>query len=167
MPSLKTIYVGIGGTGGQIIKSQESFFRENQYLYLDREPDLQFGFDELAGIEKSKYNKHNLSSYFSKGNRYMLFLGLGGKTGSYIIIEILDYLYSNNIQHQCYCFYPYHFEPKSRIVVADETLVSLERYQDVTILCMDEMKKRFQNLSLASPFWIPNDILIEEYLKVD
>lgn len=167
MSSLETIYVGIGGTGGQIIKSHDSFFNNKLYLYLDKGVDLQYGYDELAGIERNIYNKQNLPSYFSKENLYKLFLGLGGKTGSYIIIEILDYLHSNNIEHQCYCFYPYHFEAKSRIVIADETLVSLERYQDVTILNMDEMKKRFHNLSLASPFWIPNDILIEEYLRVD
>ncbi|MEZ0451044.1 hypothetical protein ABTW24_05505 [Sphingobacterium thalpophilum] len=167
MLSLEAIYVGIGGTGGSIIKSQDRFFHNKRYLYLDKGADLQYGYDELAGIERNIYNKQNLPSYFSNENRYILFLGLGGKTGSYIITEILDYLHTNNIEHQCYCFYPYHFEPKSRIFIADEALVSLERYQNVTILNMDEMKKRFQNLSLASPFWIPNDILIEEYIRVD
>lgn len=167
MPSIETTYVGIGGAGGYIIKSQDRFFNDKRYLYLDKAPDLQSGNDELAGVDRTVYNDQNLHLYFSRENRYVLFLGLGGKTGSYIIIEILDYLHSKNIEHQCYCFYPYYFEVRSRIVIADETLVSLERYQDVTILCMDEMKKQFQNLSLASPFWIPNDILIEEYLKVD
>ncbi|OYD44155.1 hypothetical protein CHU00_18380 [Sphingobacterium cellulitidis] len=164
MALLDSIYVGIGGTGGQIIKSQESFFREKKYLYLDREPDLQYGFDELAGIERIIYTKEYLSNYFNTENRYILFLGLGGKTGSYIISEILDYMVLNNIEYKCFCFYPYHFEPKSRIAIADETLVHLERYQDVTILDMYELKKRFPNLSLASPFRIPNEIIVEEYL---
>lgn len=164
MALLDTIYVGIGGTGGQIIKSQESFFREKKYLYLDREPDLQYGFDELAGIERIIYTKEYLSNYFNTENRYILFLGLGGKTGSYIISEILDYMVLNNIEYKCFCFYPYHFEPKSRIAIADEALVRLERYQDVTILDMYELKKRFPNLSLASPFRIPNEILVQEYL---
>ena len=164
MALLDTIYVGIGGTGGQIIKSQESFFREKKYLYLDREPDLQYGFDELAEIERNIYTKDNLSNYFSIENRYILFLGLGGKTGSYIITEILEYMVLNNIEYKCFCFYPYHFEPKSRKAIADETLVHLERYQVVTILDMYELKKRFPNLSLASPFRIPNEILVQEYL---
>ncbi|VTP96416.1 hypothetical protein [Sphingobacterium daejeonense] len=49
MSLLESINVGIGGTGGQIIKSQETFFREKQYL-LDRETDFRYGFDDLAGI---------------------------------------------------------------------------------------------------------------------
>ena len=165
MALLDTVYVGIGGTGGQIIKSQESFFKEKQYLYLDREPDLQYGYDELAGIERNIYTKENLSNYFSTENRYILFLGLGGKTGSYIITEILDYLVLNNIDYKCFCFYPFHFEPKSRLAIADETVSRLKEFKDVTILDMYELKKRFPNLSLASPFRIPNEILVQEYLS--
>jgi len=110
MSLLETIYVGIAGTGGQIIKSQHSFLSEKQYLYLDRETDLRYGFDELAGIDI--YSKENFPSYFSKENPYILFLGLGSKTGSYIITEILDHMVLNNIEYKCFCFYPYHFEPK-------------------------------------------------------
>jgi len=33
MAILDTIYVGFDGTGGQIIKSQELFFSEKQYLF--------------------------------------------------------------------------------------------------------------------------------------
>ena len=164
MSLLETIYVGIGGTGGQIIKSQESFFREKQYLYLDRETDLRYGFDELAGIERNIYCKKNFPTYFSKENTYILFLGLGGKTGSYIITEILDHMVMNNIEYKCFCFYPYNFEPKSRIAIADETIIRLKEFNDVTILDMYEMKKRYPNLSLASPFRIPNEILVQEYL---
>lgn len=164
MSLLEAIYVGIGGTGGQIIKSQESFFREKQYLYLDSEPDLRYGFDEFTGIERNIYSKENLSSYFSKENPYILFFGLGGKTGSYIITEILDHMVLNNIEYKCFCFYPYPFEPKLRIAIADETVIRLKEFNDVTILDMYEMKKRYPNLSPASPFRIPNDILVQEYL---
>lgn len=66
MPSHVAIYVGIGGAGGYIIKSQDRFFNNKRYLYLDKGADLQYGYEELAGIERNIYNKQNLPSYFSK-----------------------------------------------------------------------------------------------------
>ncbi|WP_166336999.1 hypothetical protein [Sphingobacterium chungjuense] len=167
MSLLRTVYVGIGGAGGYIIKSHDNFFRDKLYLYLDGEKDLRHIFDELIGIKRNIYDKQNLSAYFHKENRYELFLGLGGKTGSSCIIEILDFLNSNGIYYKCYCFYPYSFEPNTRISVADKTLVSLKQYQGVTVLYMDEIKKRYTNLNLASVFSIPNEVLVKNYLKND
>lgn len=163
MISIETIYVGIGGTGGHIIKSQKSFFKGKKHLYLDKNADPQDEYDGLVGIDRNVYSKRHLPHYFSLENRYILFLGLGGQTGSNIVYEILDYLELNNVEYHCYCFFPYSFEYISHIAIAKQAVAKLELYNHVTILNLDKMKKRSQNLSLASPFWIPNEILVEEY----
>ncbi|GEM_PF-3337912 len=49
-------------------------------------------------------------------------------------------------------------------IYADETVIRLKEFKDVTIPDMYELKKHFPNLSLASPFRIPNEILVHEYL---
>ncbi|MFD2599355.1 hypothetical protein ACFSQ3_10350 [Sphingobacterium corticis] len=167
MSLIRTVYMGIGGSGGYIIKHHNYFFSDKRYFYLDRIVDLQHFSDELNELERNIYDKQNLSTYFRKENRYELFLGLGGKTGSSCIIEILDFLNSNGIYYKCYCFYPYSFEPNTRISVADKTLVKLKQYQGVTVLYMDEIKKRYMNLNLASVFSIPNEVLVKNYLKND
>jgi len=167
MSLLRTVYVGIGGAGGYIIKYHDYFFSDKQYLYLDRNVDLQNFSNELSGLERNIYGQQNLSTYFREKNHYVLFLGLGGETGSNCIKEILDFLNSNSIEHKCYCFYPFSFEPNSRLHTAKESLDNLMLYQNVNILYMDEIKKRYANLNLASVFAIPNEFLVKNYLKND
>lgn len=167
MSLLRTIYVGIGGAGGYIIKYYNTFFSDKRSLYLDRNVDIEHCRNELNGLKKNIYDQQNLPSYFHKENRYVLLLGLGGKTGSKIITEILGYLHSNGIEHKCYCFYPFSFEPNSRLRTAKESLDNLMLYQNVNILYMDEIKKRYANLNLASVFAIPNEFLVKNCLEND
>ena len=149
------------------MKYHNRYFSSEHCLYLDQHVHKGNFDDELAGIKRAIYQRQHLSGYFRKENRYILFLGLGGTTGSSIIIEILEYLRSNQIAYDCYCFYPYSFEPSSRIRIAQETLDRLSNYQNTHILRMDEIKERYPNLNLASVFRLPNEFLVENYLQVN
>ncbi len=73
MSLLRTVYVGIGGAGGYIIKYHDNFFWDKLYLYLDGEKDLRHSFDELIGIKRKIYDKQNLSTYFRGENSFFFF----------------------------------------------------------------------------------------------
>src|SRR5690606_15484257 len=126
MTSIETIYVGIGGTGGHIIKSQKNFFKDKKHLYLDKNADLQDEYDGLVGVDQNVCSERHLPHSVSLEYRDILVLGVGGETGPNIRCEVLDYIECNNIEDHCYCFLPYTFDSKSHVWIAPLVGTKLE-----------------------------------------
>lgn len=159
------VYVGLGGAGGQVLIYDPDFFKDKNVLYLDSPPDNRYGHDELSALKRTIYDERKLGSYFFEKYHYVIILGIAGQIGSNNIIKILNFLKINNIKYTCFCFLPFKYEPKRRIGIIKRIAPKLLNYENVHLLNMGDMYEKNQNLTIASKFWIPNRILIEEYLR--
>lgn len=159
------VYVGLGGAGGQVLIYDPDFFKDKKILYLDSPPEMRYGYDELSALNRTIYDEQEITNYFCKKNYYVIILGIAGQIGSKNIFKILDYLIINNIKYTCFCFLPFKYESKPGVDISNRIAPKLLNYKNVRLLDLDDIVEKNPSLTIASKFWIPNRILIEEYLR--
>jgi len=123
----------------ECIRSSESIMKKSMTVKnSDREID---GLDVFLFQQK-------LKDLFSSNHQYILVAGLGGKTGSFWIAYLTDFLIMNNVEFLSICNTPFSFEGKIQQARAQRIVDKYKNTPQFKYFSLNMIRDKYGNMTL-------------------
>ena len=171
-------FVGLGGAGCNVVELAMQKYPNANYTFINNSTrnniPSRVNFVDIADYTKhTKYkgfsfsneeflNMKSVTSIFkNKEELYILFVGLGGQTGSPLCVPLLKYLRKEKIDCFLSANFPFDFEGKIRSQIANYTKNELKYFPNVHCIDADTIRIEFGNIQISKAFDKLSERLIE------
>jgi len=168
-------FIGLGDTGYHIINSfYEDKKLSNTYFtcIIDEKSKnnptkIECIRSSKSGIIKSLTMKNSdrkadelevflfqqkLKDLFSSNHQYILIAGLGGKTGSFWMAYLTDFLIKNNVEFLSICHTPFSFEGKKQQALAQRIVDKYKEIPQFKYFSLNTIRDKYGNMTLREVF---------------
>ena len=152
--SKKFHFIGLGGAGCNAL---EYIYRQGikaKYTcisYPERPelpPDIRF----IKCTRQIKRHLFETGSLFKEDSKYILLAGLGGDTGSNLLVELASILWVRNKEFILLCSLPFSFEGAQRRVIAGNIKTRFKSMDNFICFDLEEMRQIWGNVTLKVAF---------------
>lgn len=168
-------FIGLGDTGYHIINSiyEDEKLSNTHFTYIIDEESMSIR-SEMACIKSSGspiiknlniknsdmkenssellFSQQKLKELFSSNHQYILIAGLGGKTGSFWMAYLTDFLMKTNVDFLCISNTPFYFEGKNRLALAQRIVDKYENTPQFRSFSLNTIREKYGNLTLGQAF---------------
>ena len=159
-------FIGLGGAGGNIIEHIHRKGVSGRFTYVNgpARPGLAHDIAHIKFVPPSQREEVpiRLRQLFAADERYVLFAGLGGKTGSYLSYVLGEWLRNNNKDFLIACTLPFAFE-SGAVQTAQQVKVCLRRLPNFKCLALDSLKETHGQTGVSDFFALADDNLYRLY----
>lgn len=167
-------YVGLGGGGSNVVEGISKKIKDGKFYFIN---------DYLSNTHMMDFNRSNIPKYMPPSNdfllekkeltcsiqsifnnpfaSYFIYTGLGGKTGSLLALQIVNYLDSKKIKYKLIYSMPFNYEGKARNLIANTVHQELKENKNAVLLDFNQCRKEHGHI-LASAFFKKADQLMYE-----
>jgi cell division GTPase FtsZ len=179
-------YLGIGNGGCKMIeyllKKEEAInytvinssfkgynFPINKQVIYDLPNDAYNGRNiNMATLHSQTGLPQNIHNIFADNSKhYVVFVGLGGYTGSYLSTTIISHLAAKNTSYNCIISLPFSHEGFIKRKNAEIIKSSLPKSKNIAFVDFDLIRKEHGNFKMVDAFEVADEYVNERYRKLN
>jgi len=153
---MKPIFIGVGGSGLNIVETWQKIGGNGMCLSSENEPKK--GVQLFTTLEE-------LEKRIDSSETYVVTGGLAGNTFSKYGLTILNRLIQNQIPFYILGFFPFEFERKRKNENALKLHNQLSNFKNYCFVDLQEYREEFGNMPSSKAFESLDEIGIEIVLK--
>lgn len=180
--SKKLHFVGVGDGGCKMIEYLLSkgeqigytainsnykgyFFATNKQVVFELPIDAYNGRNmNLTTLQSQKGLPKNIANVFTdKSRHYVVFIGLGGYTGSYLSKEVISHFEAKNLRHNCIISLPFTHEGLIKRKNAEMIKSSLSNCKNIAFVDFNLIRENQGNFKMVDAFEIANKYQFDYY----
>jgi hypothetical protein len=106
-----------------------------------------------------------IKELFSKNQKYILAVGLGGVCGTSLALNLAEFLLKEKKEYLLICSLPFIIEGSNRRGIALEAFVKLSKYESCRFLDHNELLLEYPDLRFSEAFEVGNKKFYQEFIK--
>lgn len=171
-------FVGFGGAGTNIIKQVKSKGVQGKFTCISEfeKDDFQNGINfisyqrpagqfEYLDYDMPFFVPEEIMNIFCKKEKYALFCGLGGYTGSNFVQYFIKKLSKNDIPFLAIVCKPFPYEGPKRKLRTEKVINDLQHYHSLRIFELKNLPELYGNMNMREAMEKANNLMFEIYEK--
>ncbi len=178
-------FIGIGSAGSKMIEFIQQKGIKSKYSIINDEkiPNTEFETNFIEFIPKGEILHRNgeeirisdmtakfeipqkVFEILNSNEKYILFAGLGGYTGTFVTEEIATSLNKNKKDFSIICSIPFRFEGQRRMQYANELKQKIQNNFDCHFLELEQLRTKYGDMSIKDAFEKADEELFEIFDK--